>query len=128
MAKKKGNLYGKVIAYEPTFHKTSIGRNPSKAKMNKHKRRSFKKYRGQGKWNDQTFIQMVSLYPTKCLRILENLLVEVAVEIAECIHIEVVAFVVSTELEESKILTSATNGDQDILEDNGTNYYEWWCL
>ena len=23
-----------------------------------------------------------------------------------------------------KILTSATNGDQDILEDNGTYYYE----
>ena len=64
---------------------------------------------------------MVSLYPTKCLRILENLLVEEAVEIAECIHIEVVAFVVFTELEESKILTSATNGDQDILEDNGFN-------
>ena len=67
---------------------------------------------------------MVSLYPTKCRKILENLLVEVAVEIAECIHIEVVAFVVSTELEESKILTSATNGDQDISKDNGTNYYE----
>ena len=49
MAKKKGNLYGKIISYEPTHHKTSIGRNPSKAKMNKHKRRSFKKYRGQGK-------------------------------------------------------------------------------
>jgi hypothetical protein len=30
-------------------HKTNIGRNPSKAKMNKHKRRSYKKYRGQGK-------------------------------------------------------------------------------
>ena len=30
----------------------------------------------------------------------------------------------STELEESKILTSATNGDQDILKDNGTYYYE----
>jgi len=67
---------------------------------------------------------MVSLYPTKCHKILENLLVEVAVEIAECIHIEVVAFVVFTELEESKILTSATNGDQDILKDNGINYYE----
>ena len=64
---------------------------------------------------------MVSLYPTKCHKILENLLVEEAVEIVECIHIEVVAFVVSTELEESKILTSATNGDQDTLEDNGTN-------
>ena len=56
MAKKKGNLYGKVIAYEPTFHKTSIGRNPSKAKMNKHKRRSFKKYRGQGKWTKGQFL------------------------------------------------------------------------
>ena len=50
MAKKKGNLYGKVISYESVFHKTSIGKNPSLQKMNKHKRRSFKKYRGQGKW------------------------------------------------------------------------------
>ena len=49
MAKKKGNLYGKKIEHEAVFHKTSIGRNPSKAKMNKSKRRSFKKYRGQGK-------------------------------------------------------------------------------
>ena len=47
MAKAKG-LYAKV-AHEPVFHKTSIGRNPSKCKMNKHKRRSFKKYRGQGR-------------------------------------------------------------------------------
>ena len=67
---------------------------------------------------------MVSSYLIKCHKILGNLLVEEAVEIVECIHIEVVAFVVSTELEESKILTSATNGDQDILEDNGTYYYE----
>jgi hypothetical protein len=36
-------------AWEPTYNKTSIGRNPSLAKMNKHKRRSFKKNRGQGK-------------------------------------------------------------------------------
>jgi hypothetical protein len=49
MAKKKGNLYGKKIKHEPIFHKTSIGRNPSKAKMNKSRRRSWKKYRGQGK-------------------------------------------------------------------------------
>jgi hypothetical protein len=42
MAKKKGNLYGKKIAHEPVFHKTNIGRNPSKAKMNKHRRRSGK--------------------------------------------------------------------------------------
>ncbi len=50
MAKKKGSLYGKIISYEPTFHKTSIGRNPSKAKMNKHKRRMMgkSKNRGQG--------------------------------------------------------------------------------
>ena len=47
MKKAKG-LYAKV-AHEPIFHKTSIGRNPSKCKMNKHKRRQFKKYNGQGK-------------------------------------------------------------------------------
>lgn len=33
----------------PTDNKTSIGLNPSLTKMNKHKRRSFKKYRGQGR-------------------------------------------------------------------------------
>ena len=47
MAKAKG-LYAK-IAHEPIFHKTSIGRNPSLCKMNKHKRRQFKKYHGQGR-------------------------------------------------------------------------------
>jgi hypothetical protein len=31
------------------YKKTSIGRNPSKAMMNKSKRRNFKKYVGQGK-------------------------------------------------------------------------------
>tara|TARA_B100000242_G_scaffold78307_1_gene51549 strand:+ start:212 stop:355 length:144 start_codon:yes stop_codon:yes gene_type:complete len=37
-------------AHESVHHKTSIGRNASKAKMNKDKRRGFsKKYRGQGK-------------------------------------------------------------------------------
>jgi|TARA_X000000950_G_scaffold256871_1_gene322648 hypothetical protein len=35
--------------HEPVYHKTSIGRKPSTCKMNKSKRRSFKKYRGQGK-------------------------------------------------------------------------------
>ena len=49
MGKKKGNLYWMKIDHEAVFHKTSIGRNPSKAKMNKSRRRSFKKYRGQGK-------------------------------------------------------------------------------
>jgi len=38
-----------VAAHEPTYHKTSIGSNPSKCKMNKAKRRSYKKYRGQGR-------------------------------------------------------------------------------
>ena len=37
------------VTHEPVFHKTSIGRKPSLAKMNKSRRRSFKKYRGQGK-------------------------------------------------------------------------------
>ena len=45
MAKKFKNFE----AHEPVNHKTSIGRNPSKQKMNKHKRRSFKAYRGQGR-------------------------------------------------------------------------------
>ena len=48
MAKKAKGLYAKV-AHEPIFHKTSIGRNPSLQKMNKNRRRSFKKYRGQGR-------------------------------------------------------------------------------
>ena len=48
MAKKSKGLYAK-IEHEPVFHKTSIGRNPSKCKMNKHRRRQFKKYNGQGK-------------------------------------------------------------------------------
>lgn len=40
------------VAIEPTFKKTSQGANPSSVKtssMNKNKRRSYKKYRGQGK-------------------------------------------------------------------------------
>jgi hypothetical protein len=48
MAKKAKGLYTKV-AHEPVFHKTSIGRNPSLCKMNKGKRRMYKKYRGQGR-------------------------------------------------------------------------------
>jgi hypothetical protein len=49
VAKKKGNLYGKVIVYEKTHKGTSIGRRPNTSSMNKNKKRSFKKYRGQGK-------------------------------------------------------------------------------
>ena len=42
-------LFRTVTAHEPTKHGTSIGRKPILSTMNKHKRRSFKKYRGQGK-------------------------------------------------------------------------------
>tara|TARA_B100000945_G_C20092521_1_gene461952 strand:- start:490 stop:633 length:144 start_codon:yes stop_codon:yes gene_type:complete len=35
--------------HDPVFHGTSIGRNPKFSSMNKSKRRSFKKYKGQGK-------------------------------------------------------------------------------
>jgi len=44
MAKK----FKDQVIHEPIFHKTSIGRRPSLQKMNKHKRRSHKPYRGQG--------------------------------------------------------------------------------
>jgi len=42
-------MYATSSTHEPTFVKTSIGRKPSLCKMNKHKRRSYKMYRGQGK-------------------------------------------------------------------------------
>ena len=49
MAKKKP-LFGVKVEYEKTSKGTSIGRNPQRKKtMNKHKRRTWKKYRGQGK-------------------------------------------------------------------------------
>ena len=38
-----------VSVHEPQKHGTSIGRKPIFSTMNKSKRRSFKKYRGQGK-------------------------------------------------------------------------------
>jgi len=121
MAKKKGNIYGKVITYEPTHHKTSIGRNASKAKMNKHKRRMMgkSKNRGQGvKWNDQTFILMVSLYLIKCHKILDKQKeVREAVVHADFLQ-ELTRSAESIELKVSKILMFVTNGDQDILKDN----------
>jgi len=39
----------KLSAVTPTIKKTSIGRNPGTSTMNKSKKRSFKKYRGQGR-------------------------------------------------------------------------------
>ena len=38
-----------TVVHEKTFKGTSQGRKPITATMNKAKRRSFKKYRGQGK-------------------------------------------------------------------------------
>jgi len=49
MAKRKGNIFGQTVIYEKTFNGTSIGRRPKMSTMNKHKRRSWKKYRGQGR-------------------------------------------------------------------------------
>ena len=52
MAKKK-SVYGVQIIYEKKYKGTSIGRNPkSKKTMNKHKKRTWKKYRGQGRIDD----------------------------------------------------------------------------
>ncbi len=45
MAKAKGT----TSALVPTLKGTSIGRRPNTSSMNKAKKRSFKKYRGQGK-------------------------------------------------------------------------------
>ena len=38
-----------TATHEPTKKGTSMGRKPITSTMNKSKRRSFKKYRGQGK-------------------------------------------------------------------------------
>jgi len=50
MAKKKNNLLN-AVEHETRakFKKTSIGRRPSTAMMNKSKRRSHKNYVSQGK-------------------------------------------------------------------------------
>jgi len=49
MSRKKGNLYGATIVYEKKHKGTSIGRHPITSTMNKSKRRSYKKYIGQGR-------------------------------------------------------------------------------
>lgn len=42
-------MYKAVLEHETIKKGTSIGRKPSTSTMNKHKRRSLKRYRGQGK-------------------------------------------------------------------------------
>lgn len=49
MAKKKGNIFGQTVIYEKTYKGTSLGRRPITSTMNKHKRKNWKKYKGQGK-------------------------------------------------------------------------------
>ena len=43
-------MYSTQSAHESTPKGTSMGKKPITSTMNKSKRRSYKKYRGQGKW------------------------------------------------------------------------------
>ena len=50
MAKKKGNVFGTVVFYEKKHKRTSIGGGRVKmSSMNKHNRRSYKKYNRGGR-------------------------------------------------------------------------------
>ena len=42
-------VFSTFVPHEPTIKGTSQGKKPITSTMNKHKRRSFKKYRGQGR-------------------------------------------------------------------------------
>jgi len=42
-------MYKSVLVHETIKKGTSIGRKPNTSTMNKNKRRSLKRYRGQGK-------------------------------------------------------------------------------
>lgn len=42
-------VFKQVATVNRTIKGTSLGRNPITSTMNKHKRRSYKKYRGQGR-------------------------------------------------------------------------------
>ena len=60
---------------------------------------------------------MVSLYPTKCHKILDHHKVEVAVGTADSTQINM-ASAEYGELKVLKILMFVINGDKDILKDN----------
>ena len=49
MVKRKGNVFGQTVVYERTYKGTSLGRRPITSTMNKHKRKNWKKYKGQGR-------------------------------------------------------------------------------
>jgi len=74
---------------------------------------------------------MVSLYLTKCLRILDHQQVEVVVVIAVYL-VKDICSAVFIKQKVSKILMFVISGDQDILKDNETynDYlvvsYIWW--
>jgi len=42
-------MFSTTSVHEPVKKGTSMGKKPITSTMNKHKRRSYKKYRGQGK-------------------------------------------------------------------------------
>ena len=46
---RKGNIFGKTVEYVKKFNGTSIGRRTKNSSMNKQKKKSYKKYRGQGR-------------------------------------------------------------------------------
>ena len=51
-------MFSNASVHEPVKKGTSLGKKPITSTMNKHKRRSYKKYRGQG--NDkQSFTNFV---------------------------------------------------------------------
>ena len=66
---------------------------------------------------------MECLYLIKCHKILDHHKGEGHVVTADYILINMVS-VECIELEGSKILTFATNGDKDILKDNGTHNFK----
>ena len=61
------NLYGATRVYTAVKKGTSIGRRPNTSTMNKHKRRSFKKYRAHFRTN--SFIVCKKVKMKKCVTI-----------------------------------------------------------
>jgi hypothetical protein len=74
---------------------------------------------------------MVSLYLTKCHKILDHHKVEVVVGHADSTHRSTIS-AESIELKVSKILMFVISGEKDILKDNETYFYYidvsyiWW--
>jgi uncharacterized Fe-S cluster-containing protein len=74
---------------------------------------------------------MVSLYLTKCHKILDHHKVEVVVVIVDSTHRSTIS-AESIELKVSKILMFVISGEKDILKDNETYFYYidvsyiWW--